>query len=79
MSKSANLYFLIISFMQMMPSITTTGGTPTQAMPLVVVVLVSMIKDAYEDYNKAQLDKQENVESKAEVFNYLNRQWTKAQ
>jgi len=53
LTKSANLYFLIISFLQMVDSITTTNGKPTQSGPLIVVVLVSMIKDAYEDYKKA--------------------------
>ena len=30
------------------------------ALPLFVVVLVQMIKDAYEDYKRAQSDKKEN-------------------
>jgi len=38
-------------------------------MPLSTVVLVSMIKDAFEDYKRSVNDKTENVEKKAVRFN----------
>jgi len=50
--KAANMYFLIITFMQMIKEISISDGKPAMALPLIVVVAVSMIKDAYEDYRR---------------------------
>jgi hypothetical protein len=58
--KGANIYFLIISCMQCVDSITISNSKPVQAAPLCAVVLVSMIKDAYEDYKRHKSDKMEN-------------------
>ena len=51
-SKSANVYFLLIVLAQMIDDISITDGKPMNAPPLALVVLVSMIKDAYEDYKR---------------------------
>ena len=51
-SKMANVYFLIISFMQCIKSISISGGAPAMAFPLTIIVLISMLKDAYEDYKR---------------------------
>lgn len=53
--------------MQMIPSISISDGKPVMAMPLFVVVLVSMIKDAFEDYKRHQSDDKEN-DTEALVF-----------
>jgi phospholipid-transporting ATPase len=66
-NKGSNVYFLIITFMQMIPSISISDGKPVMAMPLFVVVLVSMIKDAFEDYKRHQSDDKEN-DTEALVF-----------
>lgn len=50
--KLANLYFLIIMFMQMITVISISNGQPAMAPPLIFVVVLSMIKDAYEDYKR---------------------------
>jgi hypothetical protein len=50
--KMANCYFLLITFMQCIRRISITNGKPVMAMPLCFVVVVSMIKDAYEDYKR---------------------------
>ena len=63
-TKAANMYFLVIMFMQMIPAISISGGKPAQGMPLAFVVILSMIKDAYEDYKKSINDKTENIENK---------------
>jgi len=60
-SKASNLYFLIIMFLQTIKSISISNGKPAMALPLTVVVIVSMIKDAFEDYKRAQADKKENT------------------
>ena len=51
-SKAPNVYFLIITFMQMIEEISISGGKPAMAVPLVFIVLLSMMKDLFEDYKK---------------------------
>ena len=41
-------------------TISYSDGVPAMLAPLIVVVLTSMIKDAYEDYNRHRKDKEEN-------------------
>jgi len=48
--KASNVYFLVIMFLQMIPMISISGGNPAMLPPLVFVITLSMIKDAYEDY-----------------------------
>jgi P-type E1-E2 ATPase len=47
-------------FMQMVPAISITGGSPALLPPLCFVILVSMVKDAYEDYLRHKKDNEEN-------------------
>lgn len=58
--KLSNLYFLCMSLMEVVKPISDSGGTPVMLMPLSFVVLVSMIKDFFEDLKRRQSDKQEN-------------------
>lgn len=46
-SKVANVYFLIIGIMQMVKSISVSGGFPVIFIPLSIVVGVSAFKDFY--------------------------------
>lgn len=55
-SKVANLYFLIVGIMQMIPQITVSGGFPVIFIPLSIVVGVSAIKDFYEDLKRKKSD-----------------------
>ena len=50
--KMANVYFLIISFMQTIKSISISDGKSVMAVPLVFVIMISMVKDAFEDYKR---------------------------
>lgn len=59
-SKAANFYFLIISIMQTIEVISITGGVPANLPPLCGIVLISMIKDGYEDYIRYKRDEAEN-------------------
>ena len=52
----------------MISFISNTNGLPTQFPPLLFIVLISMIKDGYEDYNHYKSDKAEN-EMKVAVLN----------
>lgn len=55
-SKAPNIYFLLITFMQMIDAISISGGKPAMALPLVCIVTVSMIKDAFEDFKRHKAD-----------------------
>ena len=55
--KLANCYFLIITYMQTVKSISISNGTPAMAFPLTVIVIISMCKDAYEDRKRHIEDK----------------------
>lgn len=58
-SKIANFYFLIVSSLQMVPGLSTTG-TYTTIVPLLFFVSISMAKEGYEDLRRHRLDKEEN-------------------
>lgn len=59
-SKVANLYFLMIGVMQMIPEISISGGMPVIFMPLSLVVFVSAIKDVFEDLKRKKSDTELN-------------------
>ena len=49
-----------MTFLQTVPLITISEGIPTMALPLTFVVILSMIKDAFEDYKRHKSDDKEN-------------------
>lgn len=53
--------------MQTVKSISISNGKSVMAIPLTFVVIVSMIKDAVEDYKRHMSDKEENT-NKSEVY-----------
>lgn len=59
-SKLANVYFLVITFMQTIQMISITGGQPTTLTGLVPVIMVSMLKDLLEDMKRRSEDNIEN-------------------
>ena len=58
-SKLANFYFLCVSILQMIPTLSTTG-TYTTIIPLMIFVSISMAKEGYDDLRRYRLDKVEN-------------------
>ena len=58
----ANFYFLFLTLLQLVPGLKDYFGAATTLLPVILVVGVSMIKDAFED-NKRR--KQDNAENKA--------------
>jgi phospholipid-translocating ATPase len=58
-SKLANFYFLMISILQMIPGLSTTG-TYTTIIPLMFFVTLSIAKEGYDDLRRYRLDKAEN-------------------
>lgn len=75
-SKMANIYFIFISIMQMIPIISITNGFPAQIFPLGVVIFISMLKDLFEDYKRHKSDYQENTKQ-ANVYNKVRRAFDK--
>src|SRR6202012_2196895 len=59
-STLANFYFLIVSVLQMIPGLSTTGMYTTIA-PLSFFVSVSIAKEGYDDYRRHRLDNEENA------------------
>lgn len=59
-SNVANLYFLLIGALQIIPQITPTGGFPTMYQPLAFIVLVSALRAASEDWAKHKADSKRN-------------------
>lgn len=64
----ANVYFVIIGMLQLIPSISNSGGFPAQLLPLTVVVIISMLKDLFEDWKRHKSDNAENM-NKTLIFN----------
>jgi phospholipid-translocating ATPase len=59
-SKLANFYFLMVSVLQMIPNLSTTGMYTTIA-PLSFFVSLSIAKEGYDDYRRHRLDNEENA------------------
>jgi phospholipid-transporting ATPase len=71
LSKAQNLYFIMISYMQTLTSITISAGKPVQAAPLIGVMIASILKDLYEDLKRHRQDAEENNQS-ATMWNEKN-------
>jgi magnesium-transporting ATPase (P-type) len=59
-SNLANVYFLLIGILQIIPAITTSKGLPTMYYPLVFIVVVSGIRAIAEDVTRHSADKKRN-------------------
>lgn len=76
-SKLANVYFLLFGLIQLIPSISISNGVPTIYIPLVAIVVVTAVKDFYEDYKRKKSDREEN-ESECHVLHdgvFQKMQW----
>lgn len=60
-SKLANVYFLIIAGLQTISEISTSNGIPVTLAPLSVILIVTAIKDIYEDLKRHYSDNEENT------------------
>lgn len=55
----ANIYFLIVSLLQQIPNISPTGKYTT-LIPLIIVLSVTALKEAYEDLHRHRQDREVN-------------------
>jgi magnesium-transporting ATPase (P-type) len=60
-TKVANCYFLMISALQCVPSISNTGGVPTTLIPLLFIIMVDATFQLLEDASRHAADKRENA------------------
>lgn len=58
-SKLANIYFLFVAILQMIPSWSTTGSYTT-IIPLMIFVGISMGREGYDDWGRHRNDREEN-------------------
>lgn len=58
--KPANVYFLVLSVLQVIRPISISQGQPTILLPLCFVIVVAMIKDFFEDWKRTVSDREEN-------------------
>jgi phospholipid-transporting ATPase len=79
--KIANIYFLVLTILQLIPRVTISFGIPTYLAPLAFIVFLSMVKDAFEDYKRYKSDQEENEKS-CQVWdgkNFKRIQWSQVQ
>ena len=73
LKKGPNLYYIFICLLQMIKPISITGGSPTNAPPLLFLMVVSMIKDFYEDSRRRKADLEENNRKILRVISQTNK------
>ncbi|SCU81992.1 LADA_0C02322g1_1 [Lachancea dasiensis] len=61
-SRLANSYFFLVAVLQMIPGWSTTG-TYTTIIPLVIFMGISMSREAWDDFRRHKLDREENNKS----------------
>ncbi|KAF5692515.1 ATPase [Fusarium globosum] len=59
-SRVGNFYFLCVGIPQMIPGLSTTGSYTT-ILPLLFFVMLTIVKEGYDDYRRYRLDKIENA------------------
>ena len=59
-SKLPNVYFLLIGFLQMIPQISTSKGVPVIFGPLIFIIILTALKDLFEDLKRLTQDNEEN-------------------
>ena len=70
--KIANVYFVIIAILEVIPQITVSGGVPNILLPLLFVLSVSAVKDYFEDLQRRRSDKEEN---NRQILIWKNGNW----
>ncbi|KAF2666886.1 phospholipid-translocating P-type ATPase [Microthyrium microscopicum] len=76
-SKLANFYFLCVAVLQMIPELSTTGKYTT-IVPLLFFVSISMGKEAYDDFRRYRLDKEENARETRVLHAYMPTEGSEA-
>jgi magnesium-transporting ATPase (P-type) len=75
--KIANFYFLVISYLQTISAISISEGVPTNLYPLIFVLTVTAVKDAFEDLKRRTADQKAN-NSPTLIFNKQSGKWVES-
>lgn len=70
LSHPANFYFLLISFLQLIPGLSPTHWTTT-FVPLSCMLLLKGITDGHYDWNRHQSDKRVGMVLRSKTFQFL--------
>jgi len=69
-----NLYFVYIAILQLLKPISTTQGVPSILLPLALVVTISVVKEAYEDWLRHKQDYEVNTR-KTRIMDEASGAW----
>ncbi|CAD8067999.1 unnamed protein product [Paramecium sonneborni] len=77
-SKMANIYFLIIGYLETIALISITDGQPIIWFPLFIVIAISAVKDFFEDHKRQVSDIDENNRIALVLTNYglIEKKWS---
>lgn len=59
-TRFSNIYFLVITVLQLLPQVTSSNGVPTMVVPLMFIIVVSGVRDVMEDVQRHQADAEQN-------------------
>ncbi|KAE9022988.1 Phospholipid-transporting ATPase [Phytophthora fragariae] len=59
-TRFSNMYFLVITVLQLLPEVTSSNGVPTMVVPLMFIIVVSGVRDIMEDVQRHQADAEKN-------------------
>ncbi|GAB9472150.1 Phospholipid-translocating p-type flippase [Globisporangium polare] len=60
-TRFSNIYFLFITALQLLPDVTSSSGVPTMIVPLFFIIVVSGVRDLFEDMQRHRADAQQNL------------------
>jgi phospholipid-transporting ATPase len=59
-TRFSNVYFLVITVLQLLPQVTSSNGVPTMVVPLMFIIVVSGVRDVLEDVQRHRADAEQN-------------------
>ncbi|RLN56111.1 hypothetical protein BBJ28_00002429 [Nothophytophthora sp. Chile5] len=59
-TRFSNIYFLLITVLQLLPDVTSSNGVPTMIVPLCFIIVVSGVRDIMEDVQRHRADAEQN-------------------
>ncbi|KAG7393199.1 hypothetical protein PHYPSEUDO_011204 [Phytophthora pseudosyringae] len=59
-TRFSNVYFLVITVLQLLPQVTSSNGVPTMVVPLMFIIVVSGVRDILEDVQRHRADAEQN-------------------
>ncbi|KAL4105785.1 hypothetical protein PRIC1_003843 [Phytophthora ramorum] len=59
-TRFSNIYFLVITVLQLLPQVTSSNGVPTMIVPLMFIIVVSGVRDIMEDIQRHRADADQN-------------------